>query len=109
MRGAFGKPNGLVARVDIGQILISIRTKEDKIQHAVAALRRAKYKFPGRQKVFVSDKWGFTRFTKEEYKQYQAEGRVVPDGINCKWVPFHGPLTNAFPAAKGISLPNIEE
>lgn len=27
MRGAFGKPTGLVARVDIGQILISIRTK----------------------------------------------------------------------------------
>lgn len=27
MRGAFGKPTGLVARVNIGQILMSIRTK----------------------------------------------------------------------------------
>lgn len=28
MRGAFGKPQGLVARVDIGDILISVRVKE---------------------------------------------------------------------------------
>lgn len=27
MRGAFGKPTGLVARVNIGQILMSIRTR----------------------------------------------------------------------------------
>ncbi|CAJ1374375.1 unnamed protein product [Effrenium voratum] len=28
MRGAFGKPYGTAARVDIGQVLISVRTKE---------------------------------------------------------------------------------
>lgn len=28
MRGAFGKPNGLVARVNIGQILLSVRTRD---------------------------------------------------------------------------------
>ena len=28
MRGAFGKPNGTVARVNIGQILLSIRTRD---------------------------------------------------------------------------------
>lgn len=28
MRGAFGKPNGTVARVNIGQILISVRTRD---------------------------------------------------------------------------------
>lgn len=108
MRGAFGKPNGLVARVDIGQVLMSIRCKEDKINVAVAALRRAKYKFPGRQKVFVSEKWGFTRFTKDEYKKYQSEGRIVSDGITCKWINGRGKLSNTFPAAKDISLPNIE-
>lgn len=31
MRGAFGKPNGLAARVQIGQVLLSIRCKD---QHA---------------------------------------------------------------------------
>ena len=38
MRHAFGKPNGLVARVRIGQPLISIRTKDDKKQVAMEAL-----------------------------------------------------------------------
>jgi large subunit ribosomal protein L10e len=28
MRGAFGKPQGVCARVDIGQILLSIRCKD---------------------------------------------------------------------------------
>jgi ribosomal protein L10e len=30
MRGAFGKPNGLVARVNIGQILLSVRTRDSR-------------------------------------------------------------------------------
>lgn len=51
MRGAFGKPQGTVARVSIGQPLLSIRTKENHREKAVEALRRAKFKFPGRQKV----------------------------------------------------------
>merc|ERR1712100_104636 len=51
MRGAFGKPYGTAARVDIGQVLMSIRTQESKTHVAVEALRRAKFKFPGRQKI----------------------------------------------------------
>lgn len=49
MRGAFGKPTGLVARVEIGQILFSVRTKDSAKAGAIESLRRAKYKFPGRQ------------------------------------------------------------
>ncbi|KAF1740536.1 hypothetical protein MXB_4239, partial [Myxobolus squamalis] len=49
MRGAFGKPLGTVARVDIGQVLISIRTKPTNKAAALEAFRRAKFKFPGRQ------------------------------------------------------------
>ena len=51
MRGAFGKPQGLVARVHIGQTIMSIRTKDGNKANAIEALRRAKFKFPGRQKV----------------------------------------------------------
>merc|ERR1712176_1170407 len=47
MRGAWGKSYGRCARCDIGQVLMSIRTKEDKTAVAVEALRRAKFKFPG--------------------------------------------------------------
>jgi hypothetical protein len=51
MRGAFGKPLGTVARVDIGQPLISIRTYDKHKASVIEALRRSKFKFPGRQKV----------------------------------------------------------
>ena len=51
MRGAFGKPQGTVARVNIGQPIISIRTKDQHHASVIEALRRAKFKFPGRQKV----------------------------------------------------------
>ena len=51
MRGAFGKPQGTVARVDIGQIILSVRTKDSHKASAIEAFRRAKFKFPGRQKV----------------------------------------------------------
>lgn len=30
MRGAFGKPNGTVARVNIGQIILSVRTRDTR-------------------------------------------------------------------------------
>merc|ERR1712048_782547 len=42
MRGAFGKAYGTAARVRIGQVLISVRTKEDKVQSAYEALWRSK-------------------------------------------------------------------
>merc|ERR1711879_43852 len=62
MRGAFGKPQGVCARVAIGQVLLSVRCKPNNAIHATEALRRAKFKFPGRQKIIESRKWGFTKF-----------------------------------------------
>lgn len=77
MRGAWGKPYGTVARVNIGQIILSIRCKDSnkavvmEVSASVnagtrrgltklrsQAFRRAQYKFPGRQKIIVSKKWG---------------------------------------------------
>jgi len=84
MRGAYGKPQGLTARVDIGQILISIRTKPANLMHAKEALRRARYKFPGRQKLVQGTTWGFTNFTQEEFLQLQTEGRLINCGVHCK-------------------------
>jgi large subunit ribosomal protein L10e len=93
MRGAFGKPTGLAAQVEIGQIIFSIRTKDVSQAHAVEALRRAKYKFPGRQYIVVSNKWGFTKFKREEYNDLRSNNRIVPDGSHCKLVTGHGPLS----------------
>merc|ERR1712050_719111 len=59
MRGAFGKPQGTVARIHIGQPLMSVRLREANEANAIEALRRAKFKYPGRQHIILSKKWGF--------------------------------------------------
>uniref|UniRef100_A0A914HJS8 P-type Cu(+) transporter n=1 Tax=Globodera rostochiensis TaxID=31243 RepID=A0A914HJS8_GLORO len=56
MRGAFGKPQGLVARVSIGDMLMSVRIRDQHQAHALEAFRRAKFKFPGRQYIVLSRK-----------------------------------------------------
>jgi len=95
MRGAFGKPCGTVARVDINQILVSIRTKDANKAHAIQGLNRARYKFPGRQKIIVSRNWGFTKYTREEYEKLKEKGKIIPDGAHCKAITEHGPLVRA--------------
>ena len=92
MRGAFGKPQGLVARVNIGQIIMSVRGRDANREALIEGFRRAKMKFPGRQKVAVSSKWGFTKFEREDYPRMRAEGRLRPDGVNVSYHPEHGPL-----------------
>ena len=92
MRGAFGKPQGVVARVKIGQILMSVRCKPVNVPTAIEAMRRAKFKFPGRQKIVVSKKWGFTKYDKAEYIQMRKAGRLVADGNQIKYVSARGPL-----------------
>lgn len=94
MRGAYGKPLGTVARVDIDQILISVRAKEAHQEHVIEALRRSKFKFPGRQKVVVSKKWGFTKWNVADYQTMVADGRLKPDGGNVKYRSNRGPFSN---------------
>ncbi|KAG2669783.1 hypothetical protein I3760_14G050500 [Carya illinoinensis] len=79
MRGAFGKPLGTCARVSIGQVLLSVRCKDSNSNHTQEALRRAKFKFPGRQKIIIRRKW------------------ILPDGVNAKLLGCHGPLENRLP------------
>lgn len=93
MRGAFGKPQGTVARVNIGQPIISVRSADRYKPQVVEALRRAKFKFPGRQKIYVSKNWGFTKFVRQRYEELRDEGRLAPDGCNVKYRPEHGPMT----------------
>ncbi|XP_011845988.1 PREDICTED: 60S ribosomal protein L10-like, partial [Mandrillus leucophaeus] len=92
MRGAFGKPQGTVARVHIGQVIMSIRTKLQNKEHVMEALHRAKFRFPGRQKIHISKKWGFTKFNADEFEDMVAEKWLIPDGCGVKYIPNHGPL-----------------
>ena len=116
MRGAFGKPNGTVARVNIGQIILSVRTRDSR-KHtptpptyqtsllvtaltnvradratAIEALRRSQYKFPGRQKIIVSKNWGFTPLRRDEYIAKRQEGKVRVDGAYVQFLRNKGPL-----------------
>nr|XP_009785894.1 PREDICTED: 60S ribosomal protein L10-like [Nicotiana sylvestris] len=75
-----------------GQVLLSVRCRDSNSHHAQEALRRAKFKFPGRQKIIVSSKWGFTSFKRTDYLKWKAEKRIVPDGVNAKLLGCHGPL-----------------
>ncbi|KAI7849955.1 60S ribosomal protein L10-A, partial [Circinella umbellata] len=102
MRGAFGKPNGLVARVNIGQVIFSVRSRESNRPVVMEALRRCKYKFPGQQKIIVSKKWGFTPLGREEYVQARKDGMLQPDGCYVKFVPQKGALNNYFKVASRV-------
>jgi len=94
MRHAYGKALCKSARVNIGSILISIRTTPAHSANAQEALRRAKFKFPGRQKVFVSRKFGFTKHVMSTFNKLNKEGKIQGDGVNVKTLSQHGPLEN---------------
>jgi large subunit ribosomal protein L10e len=76
MRQAFGKPYIKTARVAIDQVLMSIRTKPNFVEHAKEALNRARFKFAGRQIVFVSRKYGFTKHVMSEFYRLQKKGEI---------------------------------
>eukprot|EP00070_Physeter_catodon_P024011 XP_023986912.1 60S ribosomal protein L10-like [Physeter catodon] len=71
---------------------MSIRTKLQNKEHVIEALRRAQFKFPGRQKIHVSKKRGFTKFNADEFENMVAEKRLIPDGCGVKYIPNRGPL-----------------
>ena len=105
MRGAYGKPVGTVARVNIGQIIFSVRSKESNRATVIEALRRSQYKFPGRQKIIVSRLHGFTPFTRDEYIEKRQRGELAPDGAYVKILSRKGPLKqqiNTFPNYEGF-------
>lgn len=102
MRGAWGKPAGIVARVRIGQILISVRTSDRYQPNAIEALRRSMYKFPGRQKIIVSKNWGFTNLKRDEYLKLKNEGKLMSDGAYVQFLRNKGPIAQnvrSFPEA----------
>ena len=94
MRQAFGKSYGKVARVKIGSILYSVRLDKQHVKPALEAFRRAKNKFPGRQRIIVSNKWGFTQLTRLEFQKRWAEGTIKSDGSSIRLIRPKGPLAN---------------
>ena len=92
MRNAWGKPHGLAARVAIGQVIMSARTRDSNKDVIIEGLRRARYKFPGQQRIIVSKKWGFTPLDREEYVAKKQKGEVKNDGAYVKFLTKKGKL-----------------
>jgi len=93
MRGSYGKPMEMASRISIGQVIVSVRAKDNNAHHVIEALRRAKFKFPGRQLILKSDKWGFTKFKREDYARGRAEGWLLADGASVKYISDRGRLS----------------
>ncbi|CAD7666693.1 unnamed protein product [Nyctereutes procyonoides] len=74
MPGAFGKPQGTVA----------------KGPHWPR--HRGRFKFPGCQKLHNSKQWGFTKFNVDGFEDMVTEKPLIPDGCGVKYIPTHGPL-----------------
>ncbi|KAG0435445.1 60S ribosomal protein L10 [Dictyocoela muelleri] len=94
MRGAFGKPYGLAARVTFGQKIISIRTKDQYKSVACEALRRAKFKFPGSYEVRVSNEQGFTGIERSEFERLKNENKLINKGNHVNVIKEKGSIEN---------------
>jgi len=95
MRHSYGKPIGVAARVEIGQILISVRSKDASEAHVIEAIRRGKFKFAGRQKILKSLKWGFTKYTRQDYVRLRKAGDLTANGNIVKVHTRRGPLAKS--------------
>jgi len=42
--------------------------------------------------VLRSNKWGFTKWDREDYLKGRIDGTLQPDGIGVKYIPNHGRL-----------------
>ena len=51
----------------------------------IEALRRSKFKFSGHQKIFVSKKFSFTKWDREEYQEMREKSKLRLDGVNVKY------------------------
>lgn len=44
--------------------------------------------------IFVSTKFGFTKFERDEYDTLRTQGRLIPDGVGVQYRREHGPLSS---------------
>merc|ERR1712115_524496 len=80
------------ARISANKYMAKMCGKESFAKHAFESLRRSKMKFPGRQKIYRSKNFGFTKFRTEDFAEHFREGRIYADGNNCQYKGNKGPL-----------------
>lgn len=92
MRGAFGKPYGRATRVQINQVIMTIRAKSQFEDVAREALRRAKNKLPGQQQIKTSTKFGFTNLEKEDFYNLKEQGLLISQGNHVEVIKEKGSI-----------------
>ena len=92
IHGTFGKPQGSVTRVLIGQVSMSILTKLQSKQHVIEVLCRAKFKFCDHQKILTSKKWAFIKFNTGEFEDMVTENWLIPGACSVEYITNHDPL-----------------
>lgn len=89
--GYLWKALGTVAKVYFGQVTMSIHTKLKNKEHVIETLLETKFKFPGCQRIYISNKWGFIKVNAKEFEDMVAEKGPIPDGWGIKYIPNSGP------------------
>ena len=95
MRNAWGKSYGKACRVKIGDILMSVRLRKKDALIALDGVRRAKDKLAGRQKICVSHKVGFTKYTAKQIEEMKANRTIINMGSHIQEDKPKGPLANS--------------
>ena len=54
--------------------------------------RTVPQRFPGRQNIIVSNKWGFTEFDHKQYNTLVQQDRFTSKGAHVKINNGHGPI-----------------
>merc|ERR1712032_1520691 len=72
--------------------VLSVRARDVHQDQVMEALRRAKYKFPGRQRLCASSNHGFTKLSRSKFSELDEQGRLVRDGVSVKVLPLKGKL-----------------
>ena len=73
-----------MARVHIGQAIMSICTKLRNKEHVMEDLCKDKFKSPGQQKSHSSKKWGFSKFIVNKFENMMADKQFILDGSGVK-------------------------
>merc|ERR1719393_752443 len=92
MRHSYGKPMERAARVSIGQAIISVRAKDANGEHVIVGLRRAKYKFPGRQKKWLVATGSMVEYQDKHGRLGQTRATRYNNGRQEKWLVATGSM-----------------
>lgn len=94
MWSAFGKPQGKVARVCIGQVIMSIHTKLQNKEHVTEGLHRAKFNFTGCQKICMAKKWFLLSLMQSNLKTWWLKNSLSQMAMGSNTSLIMAPWTN---------------